>query len=140
MNNGFAGSEGDNSLPVVEVTVTLDGLGAKVGHVTSEEEVVLGSDGERVAHEGGSVDEQAAGHGTGDAAEKSQSQRDGTKGSRAIGRERYKPNSSGMERTSRDPSACPSQRRREYRSWRRGPRSLRRIDVSSYSTKQLSID
>lgn len=32
-----------------------------------EEEVVLGGDSEGVAHEGGSVDNEGTGHGTGDA-------------------------------------------------------------------------
>lgn len=38
--------------------------------MAGEEEVVLRGDGEGVAHEGSGIDEQAAGHGTGDTAEK----------------------------------------------------------------------
>jgi hypothetical protein len=36
--------------------------------VAAEEEVVSGGDGERVAHEGDSVDDQTTGHGAGDTA------------------------------------------------------------------------
>lgn len=38
--------------------------------------------------------------------------------------------STKQARTSQDPSWCPSQRRREYQSWRQGPRSLRYKVVS----------
>lgn len=57
-----------NALPVVQVTVSLDGLGTEVGQVAAEEEVVGGGDGERVAHESDSVDDQTTGHGAGDTA------------------------------------------------------------------------
>lgn len=57
-----------NALPVVQVTVSLDGLGTEVGQVAAEEEVVGGGDGERVAHECNSVDDQTTGHRAGDTA------------------------------------------------------------------------
>jgi hypothetical protein len=46
--------------------------------VAAEEEVVGGCDGERVAHEGDSVDDQATGHGAGDTAKGCQRIRAGT--------------------------------------------------------------
>ena len=58
---------GWNILPVVEITESLGSLGAEVGQVACEEEVVLGGDSEGVAHEGGSVDNEGTGHGAGDA-------------------------------------------------------------------------
>lgn len=51
-----------NALPVVQVAVALGHLGAEVEGVAGEEEVVLGLDGEGVAHEGGGVDGQGTGH------------------------------------------------------------------------------
>lgn len=36
--------------------------------MAGEQEVVLGGDGKRVAHEGSGVDDQSTGHGTGDTA------------------------------------------------------------------------
>jgi hypothetical protein len=57
---------GQNLLPVVEVAVCLCALSAEVGQMASEEEIVRRSDGEGVAHEGGSVNDQGTGHGTGD--------------------------------------------------------------------------
>lgn len=57
---------GGNVLPVVEVAVCLCALSAEVGQVASEEEIVRRSDGEGVAHEGSSVNDQGTGHGTGD--------------------------------------------------------------------------
>lgn len=59
---------GSNVLPVVEITVSLGSLGTEVGQVAGEQEVVLGGDGKRVAHEGSGVDDQSTGHGTGDTA------------------------------------------------------------------------
>jgi hypothetical protein len=38
--------------------------------MAGEEEVVLGGDGEGVAHEGGSIDDQSSGHGAGDTVER----------------------------------------------------------------------
>lgn len=51
---------------VVEVAVALRQLGASVGKVAGKQQPVAGSDGERVAHEGEGVDDQGAGHGSGD--------------------------------------------------------------------------
>lgn len=64
------GSGRGNALPVVEEPVSLGSLGTEVGQVAGEEEVVLGGDGEGVAHESGGVDDQGAGHGAGDTAQK----------------------------------------------------------------------
>lgn len=55
-----------NILPVVQITVCLGSLSAKVGQVAGEKEVVLGGDSEGVAHEGSGVDNQGTGHGSGD--------------------------------------------------------------------------
>lgn len=60
-------SNEDNILPVVKVAVSLSTLGGEVNGVTSEEEVVLGGDGEGIAHEGTRVDNKGAGHLAGDA-------------------------------------------------------------------------
>lgn len=51
-----------NALPVGHVSVSLGGLGTKVGQVAGEKKVVLRRDGKRVAHEGDGVDDQGAGH------------------------------------------------------------------------------
>lgn len=59
-----------NELPVCQVPVSLGSLSTKVGQVASEKEVVLGRDGKGVAHEGGSVDNQGAGHRAGDTVER----------------------------------------------------------------------
>jgi len=53
-------------VPVGEVAVSLGSLGAEVGQVAGEEQVVRGSDGEGVAHECSSVDGQSGGHRAGD--------------------------------------------------------------------------
>lgn len=55
-----------NALPVVQVPVGLGSLGSEVCQVACEKEVVLGRDGEGVAHEGGGVDDEGAGHRAGD--------------------------------------------------------------------------
>lgn len=57
---------GSNVLPVGQVPVSLGSLSTKVGQMASEQEVVLGGDGEGVAHEGSSVDSQSGGHLAGD--------------------------------------------------------------------------
>lgn len=54
-------------LPVLHVTVALGSLCAKVDQVATEEEVVPGSDGHGVAHEGGAVADKSGGHGAGNA-------------------------------------------------------------------------
>lgn len=53
-----------NVLPVVEVSVSLSDLCAKVDEMAAEEEVVNGGDGEGVAHEGGRVTAESEGHGS----------------------------------------------------------------------------
>jgi hypothetical protein len=54
--------EGDNVLPVVEVSVSLSDLCAEVDEMATEEEVVYGSDGESVAHEGSRVTTESESH------------------------------------------------------------------------------
>lgn len=53
-------------LPVVEVSVSLGSLCAKVDEVAAEEEVVHGGDGHGVAHECGRVTAESEGHGSRD--------------------------------------------------------------------------
>lgn len=53
-------------LPVLDVTVTLGSLCAKVDHVASEEEVVSRLNSHGVAHESSAVTDKSCGHGTGD--------------------------------------------------------------------------
>lgn len=55
-----------NVLPVVQIPVSLRELGGKVDSMAQEEEVVLGFDGEGVAHKGARVDGQCGGHLSGD--------------------------------------------------------------------------
>jgi hypothetical protein len=57
---------GGNVLPVVEITVSLGRLSAKVGQVASEEQVVSGCDSEGVAHECSGVNDKSTSHGAGD--------------------------------------------------------------------------
>lgn len=59
-----------NALPVRQIPVSLGSLGAEVGQVAGKEKVVLGCDGEGVAHESTSVNEKGSSHGTRDAAQK----------------------------------------------------------------------
>jgi hypothetical protein len=59
-----------NALPVRQIPVSLGSLGAEVGQVAGKEKVVLGCDGEGVAHESASVDKQGSSHSTGDTAQK----------------------------------------------------------------------
>lgn len=83
MKEGTEERRGCDALPVVQITVSLDGLGTEVGQVAAEEEVVLRSDGERVAHESDGVDDETAGHGAGDTAEKvSESEQNGKRNER----------------------------------------------------------
>jgi len=49
-------------LPVVKVSVSLSNLCTEVDEMAAEEEVVYGSDGEGVAHEGGRVTAESGGH------------------------------------------------------------------------------
>lgn len=58
---------GADILPVIQVPISLYGLRRKVDRVAGEEEVVLGRDGEGVAHECCGVDDESAGHGAGNA-------------------------------------------------------------------------
>lgn len=55
-----------NVLPVVEVSVCLSSLCAKVDEVAAEEEVVYRGDGHGVAHECGRVTAEGKGHGSRD--------------------------------------------------------------------------
>lgn len=115
-----------NALPVGQVSVSLGGLGTKVGQMAGEKEVVLRRDGERVAHEGGGVDDQGAGHRAGDTVKTVVSISvlvNGEAGTKLMAR--FRANGSGnLGRTFQDPSVCPSQPQWGYRSWRQGPRSL----------------
>lgn len=54
-------------LPVIQVPISLYGLRSEIDRMAGEEEVVLGRDGEGVAHECCGVDGEGAGHGAGDA-------------------------------------------------------------------------
>lgn len=126
---------GGNALPVGQVSVSLGGLGTKVGQVAGEKKIVLRRDGKRVAHEGGGVDDQGAGHRAGDTVETV----DVSTSVLVIGERRrnealscgFKANGSRkVKRTYQDPSVCPSQPQWGYRSWRRGPRSLQHSNVS----------
>lgn len=53
-------------LPMVQVTVALDGLRREVDEVAAKEEPVPGLDGKGVAHKGGRVADKSTGHATGD--------------------------------------------------------------------------
>lgn len=55
-----------NVLPVIEVSVCLSSLCAKVDKVAAEEEVVYGGDGHGVAHECGRVTAESECHGSRD--------------------------------------------------------------------------
>lgn len=54
-----------NILPVVQITVCLGSLGAEVGEMAGEEEVVLGCNGKGVAHESSGIDDKSTSHGAG---------------------------------------------------------------------------
>ena len=59
-----------NVLPVVQVAVSLSKLGGEVDGVAGEQEVVLGGDGESVAHESCRVNDESTGHLAGDTVER----------------------------------------------------------------------
>lgn len=63
---GVLGPEID-ILPVIQVPISLYGLRSEIDRMAGEEEVVLGRDGEGVAHECCGVDGEGAGHGPGNA-------------------------------------------------------------------------
>lgn len=54
-------------LPILQISVSLSKLGGEVDRMATKEKVVLGCNGEGVAHENSRVDDQSAGHVSGDA-------------------------------------------------------------------------
>lgn len=62
--------EGRNILPILQIAVPLRDLRGEVDGVAREQQVVLGLDGEGVAHEGARVDGQRGSHLAGDAVDR----------------------------------------------------------------------
>lgn len=61
-DGGGGGKEKEDILPVLQKAISLRQLRAFVDKVAAEEKVVLGRDGQRIAHEGRAVDDQGRRH------------------------------------------------------------------------------
>lgn len=107
--------EGLLSTPVVvrQESVSLRQLRALVDKMATKQEVVLRLDGEGVAHESRRVDNEGAGHATGDTVWE------------LVLTWRRPPMRGGQLPTDQGSFGYPSRQRREYQSWRQVPRSLR---------------
>jgi hypothetical protein len=121
--------------------------------VAGEEEVVLGGDGEGVAHERGRVDGQGGGHVAGDAVSCELRAEMGWDRWARRGETMYTTGLADVSpsggrtllvavthpsRTFQGPFACPSQPPRGYRSWRPAPRSLEMRETPAISHSFVS--